>query len=101
MVFCIFAVAGIFFKIDQQRTIRDQEKAIKTESEAAKKKYLEGRLEAIKQDTIAAEQIKIAIENHQVLIEKPIPISLKKEVQVYSWINKNGNRVYSNKKPIH
>lgn len=93
----IFAVSIIFLA---RAVIEYKQKEMnKIEAATAKRVYLEKRLEKIKQETIAESQKKIDMENQEKQVVKAEQIYRKNDPQVYSWINENGNKVYSNKRP--
>ena len=92
----MFAGAAIYLR--QESFKNEQKKAVQIEADVAKKTWTEKRLEAIKQETIAAEQKRIDLENQK----KPemVTVQKKQEVgpKVYSWVNENGNQVFSNQR---
>lgn len=76
-----------------------QKEANLAEAETAKRVYLGKRLEKIKQTTIAEAQNKADLENQENPLAKPVQRNRENGPRVYSWINENGNKVYSNKRP--
>ena len=75
----------------------EQKKLINIEAQEVEKRYFEKRLEAIKQETIAAEQKRIAEQKMKEEIEKSkIKSPTTKGPKIYSWINENGQKVFSN-----
>lgn len=75
----------------------EQKKLINIETQKVEKRYFEKRLEVIKHETIAAEQKRIGEQKIKENIEKSkIKSPPTKGPKVYSWINQNGQKVFSN-----
>lgn len=91
--------AGIVTYYSQETTKTNLAKSLKIEAEEANRKYLEKRLETIKQETIAAELKKNEDQKREATANATVKSNPKRGAQVYSWLNEKGERVYSNKKP--
>ena len=100
IIITLTAFTGSIFIIKQVNKEKEEKIASQVESEAAKRKYLERRLEVIKQETIAEEMKKIELVNQDKPVVKPANRNQRTEPQIHSWIDESGNIVYSNKKQI-
>jgi len=73
----------------------EQQKEIAIEAQDARKRYLQKVLEDVKQQTIAEERRKsMATEN---TVVEPAKQQQRRGKKLYSWVNENGQTVYSNK----
>lgn len=78
-----------------QRQKIEQQKEIAIEAQDARKYYLQKILEDVKQQTIAEERRKsMATEN---TVVEPAKQQQPRGKKLYSWVNENGQTVYSNK----
>lgn len=66
------------------------------ETEEAKRRYLEKILEKVKQETIAAEKLKLSVEEGKTERLEPVNQSMATDVKVYTWINEKGQTIHSN-----
>ena len=74
----------------------EAEKSARIEAEQERRKYLERRLESIKQETIAAAMKKE--EPHAAAPErKTVKRRYTGNQRIYTWTNERGQRVYSTK----
>lgn len=99
IIVCASALAGSTILLRQEAIKHEQIKTAQREAVTANKKYLERRLETIKQETIAAEQKKRENQKREVATISNVKRVPKEGVQVYSWLNEKGVKVYSNQKP--
>ncbi|MDD2469241.1 MAG: hypothetical protein PHI97_35220 [Desulfobulbus sp.] len=67
-----------------------------TETKEVKTRYLEINLEKVKQETIAAEKLKLAAEKKKTVQLEPVRQTQTTDPKVYTWINERGQTVYSN-----
>lgn len=75
-------------EIQHNKTIEDEE---------TKRRYLEAKLKAVKQETIAAEQIRILIEENEKNTVQPMAQTKQNEQKIYTWTNEHGHTVHSNR----
>ena len=95
LIMCLLGATAMLF-FDKKKNF-EQKIDIEVEAQDVQKRYFEKRLEVIKQETIAAEQKRIGKQKIIEEIEKPkIKTPPAKGPQIYSWINENGQKVFSN-----
>jgi hypothetical protein len=99
IILCAVALAGSITLLRREAIKHEQIKTDQLEAVTANKQYLERRLETIKQETIAAEQKKIESQRRGAAAISTMKRAPKEGVQVYSWLNEKGVKVYSNQKP--
>jgi hypothetical protein len=93
---CFIGSIGAFLLEKGQEVERKKE--LTAEAGEVKQRYLEKRLEAVKRETIAAEQLRIMLEERSNRKTEPVKrIESKKGPRVYTWVNDNGQTVHSNR----
>lgn len=89
-------LAGSVWMIRQDVLQREAAKSARIEAEQERRKYLEGRLESIKQETIAA-----AMKKEEPRAATPERKTVKRRYtgsqRIYTWTNERGQKVYSTK----
>jgi cell division protein FtsL len=95
LIVCFFAALGVLLIEERQKI--EQKKEIAAESQDVKNRYLKKVLEDVKQKTIAEENRKnIATVIVNKVAEPTKPPQQRKGTKLYSWVNENGQTVYSN-----
>lgn len=95
LIMCLLGATAMLF-FDKKKNF-EQKIDIEVEAQDVQKRYFEKRLEVIKQETIAAEQRRTGKQKIKEEVEKPkIKNTPSKGPQIYSWINENGQKVFSN-----
>jgi len=97
IILAAVCLVGSTIYLRQEAANREQLRSLKIEAKEARTVYLEKRLEAIKLETIAAEQRRIENQEKEKLANKEVknPVQ-RKGMQVYTWLDENGQKVYSN-----
>jgi phage-related minor tail protein len=91
------AIIAFTFYMQKENEKAEQEKTIGIEAQDVKRRYLEKRLEIIKQETIAAENSNISSEARKSNVNEPAKQVQQRGPKIYSWINEKGQKVYSNR----
>lgn len=100
IVFAALIAVGVIFFYNYTMSINNHERENLAIIDAAKKNNPEKNIELIKSEKIAEELGEIVIGNEEIQpVIKYKKANKENENQVYMWINKKGNKVYSNKKP--
>jgi len=82
--------------IIEHKQKNEKQKEIVSETKEVNTRYLEKTLEKVKQETIAAEKLKLSAGNKKTERLEPVRQKLTTGPKVYTWINDKGQTVHSN-----
>lgn len=97
IILAAISLAGTTWMIRQQVLDKENLKNAKIEAKQDREKYLKRRLESVKEETIAAQSLKIAAKEKKINITEPKKPRQNSGRKIYTWINENGQTVYSNR----
>ncbi|MDD2467121.1 MAG: hypothetical protein PHI97_24290 [Desulfobulbus sp.] len=78
---------------------KEKQKYIVSEAKEVNTRYLEKTLEKVKQETIAAENLKRAAKEKKTERIEPVKQKQRTGPKVYTWTNEKGQTVHSNQPP--
>jgi len=96
IILCFGLIIFVAWHFESEKKKEAMEINRAAETKEVNKRYLEKNLEKVKQETIAAEKLKIAAEETKMVRLEPVRQNMTTGPKVYTWINDKGQTVHSN-----
>jgi hypothetical protein len=96
---CFGLIALIAWHFESEKKKEVMKISVAAETKEVNIRYLEKNLERVKQETIAAENLKRAAAKKEIIRTEPVRQKLTTGPKVYTWINEKGQTVHSNQPP--
>ena len=93
---CFGLIALIAWHFESEKKKEAIKISVAAETKEVNTRYLEKNLEKVKQETIAAENLKLAAGEKKIVRHEPERQKLTTGPKVYTWINDKGQTVHSN-----